>query len=73
MVIQTVATRKIAKILKSSCVLYYSRSQVTAICQKLNSEVQACPESATPAALNELAECYESIAIDLRKSAEQFV
>jgi len=32
----------------------------------------SCLESATPAALNELAERYEAIAIDLRKSAEQF-
>jgi hypothetical protein len=32
----------------------------------------SCLESATPTALNELAERYEAIAIDLRKSAEQF-
>ncbi|MEA1894663.1 MAG: hypothetical protein U9N36_05580 [Euryarchaeota archaeon] len=32
---------------------------------------RSCLESATPANLNELAERYEAIAIDLRKSAEQ--
>jgi transposase-like protein len=40
MVIQGVATRRVAKITESLCGLDFSRSQVSAICQKLDSEVQ---------------------------------
>jgi len=40
MVIQGVATRRVAKITESLCGLDFSRSQVSAICKKLDSEVQ---------------------------------
>ena len=41
MVIQGVATRKVTKITESLCGLDFSRSQVSAICKQLDSEVQA--------------------------------
>jgi len=41
MVIQGVATRRVAKITESLCGLDFSRSQVSAICKQLDSEVQA--------------------------------
>jgi len=40
MVIQGVATRRVAKITESLCGLDFSRSQVSAICKQLDSEIQ---------------------------------
>jgi len=40
MVVQGVATRKVAKVTESLCGLDFSRSQVSAICQKLDTEMQ---------------------------------
>ena len=41
MVIQGVATRRVAKITESLCGLDFSRSQVSAICKRLDGEIQA--------------------------------
>lgn len=41
MVIQGVATRRVAKITQSLCGLDFSRSQVSAICKQLDGEIQA--------------------------------
>lgn len=41
MVIQGVATRRVAKITESLCGLDFSKSQVSAICKKLDTEIQA--------------------------------
>ncbi len=41
MVIQGVATRRVAKITESLCGLNFSKSQVSAICKRLDTEIQA--------------------------------
>jgi len=59
MVIQGVATRRVAKITETLCGLDFSKSQVSAICQQLDEEIQAW--------LNRpLEEAYPYVLIDAR-------
>ncbi len=59
MVIQGVSTRKVTKITQSMCGLDFSKSQVSAICQRLDGEIQAWLNRS-------LDEAYPYIIVDAR-------